>query len=685
MKKGLILCLALLLAFAMAATAKKMDPRTNLATKDGHSPVVKAPGTKLPSVGVIVNATGYAKAWRATVMANLKSICSDPTGQTLGMVFGIPSSDCDMLFGYSLDGGATWGTQTIASNMPFDIFPGLAFDNAGLPYIAWQDDNNTSVQWTRDDGGVGAGLWTDVDTLATTASSYPGFAIGGDKMIISSLVNWVDINMVMSNDLGATWQAPWDRLPLPDGWNKWCDNEIFTAGNWLDDADWLISGSGDTVLGFFGCYDDAGSLTFPVYKISFDGGITWSATQALDQPPQYNSGGWWYGFDGAWIGDRPYLLYSYADGTWNGQALFVYYPTVAGDYSAWSIKRISDIPGTLSGVTPGDYNGGTIDCPTLSSDAAGNIYAIYQDNTNYSDTLEIFGVASTDGGATWLNPVQLTTEAGELNGGIYIEAAEYAGGDKIHMMFHDPAYTNIYYWSVPTSTILAGTARPDEITLAPELVNAAGGGWGGPVDATVDTLEAPGDNLTTYWSPKVAIGGTYQVQICKSADFSSSDVYQLSDAGLNVNYITVVGLPDTNVVWNWRVRSVKGTNSPWSAVYDFYYRGTTVNTTDWTPDGVEGNPGVASHKFSLNQSNPNPARSIASISFSLPRPGNYSLRVYNIAGQVIRNLDGKGNAGQNTVTWNGLDNSGRKAANGVYLYNLNAFGNSATKKLVVVR
>jgi hypothetical protein len=32
-----------------------------------------------------------------------------------------------------------------------------------------------------------------------------------------------------------------------------------------------------------------------------------------------------------------------------------------------------------------------------------------------------------------------------------------------------------------------------------------------------------------------------------------------------------------------------------------------------------------------------------------------------------------------------MDNGGRKVANGVYLYNLNAFGNSATKKLVVVR
>ena len=110
-----------------------------------------------------------------------------------------------------------------------------------------------------------------------------------------------------------------------------------------------------------------------------------------------------------------------------------------------------------------------------------------------------------------------------------------------------------------------------------------------------------------------------------------------------------------------------------------------VNYND-VPDGIEGeSPVQVTHNFALNQSAPNPARSITSISFNLPKSGNYSLKIYNIAGQVIRTLDSKGVAGQNTVTWNGLDNSGRQVANGVYLYNLNAFGNSATKKLVVVR
>jgi hypothetical protein len=696
MKKGLILCLALVLAFAMVASAVKIDRKATLVTKDGEAPAVKVSGAKLPSIGTIINATGYGDAWRGTASAPGKSICVSPDGQTIGTVFGVAGAACNMLFGYSLDGGANWSTQTIASNMNTRIYPGMAFDDALNPYIVWQDRTNNSIQWAMDEGGTGAGLWTTPDTLARDSVAWylPAIGIRGNKMIMSGFAHALvtpagtfDIHMVLSNDLGASWQAPWDRQPLPYGWNKWAHNELLGQGNDLDEADWIISASGDTILGFLDVID-ADGLFRPAYKISYDGGITWTAMDIFSHMPQYTDGGWWYMYDGAWIGDKPYLCYMHWDGVWNGSGLFIYYPTVAGDYSNWTKKRIGDIPGNLAGVTPGDLTGAGTNFNTIAHDAAGNIYVLYNDYGRTSHNYEIFGVASTDGGATWLTPVQLTNENGELDGNYYMECAELVADGKVHMIFHNPGYTNLYYWSVPTATILAGAVRPEEINVAPALCGAAEGGWGGPVDATMDTLSAAGDTLVTFWGPTVAVGGTYEVQVCKDADFSSSDKWQYADAGLNVNYLLpVVGLPDTNVVWHWRVRAVKdAVYSPWSPVYDFYYMGTTVNTADWTNLGVAGTPNTpTAHKFSLNQNRPNPVNKVADLSFTLPKSGNYSLKIYNIAGQVIRTLDGKGTAGQNTVTWNGLDNGGRKVANGVYLYNLNAFGNSATKKLVVVR
>ena len=96
--------------------------------------------------------------------------------------------------------------------------------------------------------------------------------------------------------------------------------------------------------------------------------------------------------------------------------------------------------------------------------------------------------------------------------------------------------------------------------------------------------------------------------------------------------------------------------------------------------GVTGDRLAASPAFKLNQSWPNPVRDNATISFSLPRSGTYSLKVYNVAGQVVRTISGSGNAGMNTVNVNG-----RNLSNGVYFYQLNAAGSTATKKMVVLK
>jgi hypothetical protein len=121
----------------------------------------------------------------------------------------------------------------------------------------------------------------------------------------------------------------------------------------------------------------------------------------------------------------------------------------------------------------------------------------------------------------------------------------------------------------------------------------------------------------------------------------------------------------------------------WSNVTALMHSKTTIEDLK----GVEGSPinSTTVHNFALNQNRPNPVNNKAEISFTLPKAGNYSLKVYNIAGQLIRTLDGKGTSGLNKISWNAMDNKGRQVANGVYLYNLNAYGNSATKKLVVVR
>ncbi|UCG43243.1 MAG: T9SS type A sorting domain-containing protein, partial [candidate division WOR-3 bacterium] len=81
---------------------------------------------------------------------------------------------------------------------------------------------------------------------------------------------------------------------------------------------------------------------------------------------------------------------------------------------------------------------------------------------------------------------------------------------------------------------------------------------------------------------------------------------------------------------------------------------------------------------------PNPLFGQAVVRYSLARPGNVSLAVYDLAGQKTRTLvSGHEQAGQNAVTWNRTDDAGRRVPAGVYFCRFEAEEKSDTWKLVV--
>ncbi|TMQ72612.1 MAG: T9SS type A sorting domain-containing protein [Candidatus Eisenbacteria bacterium] len=78
-------------------------------------------------------------------------------------------------------------------------------------------------------------------------------------------------------------------------------------------------------------------------------------------------------------------------------------------------------------------------------------------------------------------------------------------------------------------------------------------------------------------------------------------------------------------------------------------------------------PGV-----SLGPNRPNPFTGSTVIRFGLPQAARVSLRVYNVAGRVVRSLveSSRSEAGPHDISWDGRDQSGRPLAAGVYLYRL---------------
>lgn len=74
---------------------------------------------------------------------------------------------------------------------------------------------------------------------------------------------------------------------------------------------------------------------------------------------------------------------------------------------------------------------------------------------------------------------------------------------------------------------------------------------------------------------------------------------------------------------------------------------------------------------------PNPFNRTTDLTFVLSEPADrYEIRIFTVAGRMIRKFDG-GRAGPGQVTgtiWDGRDQAGREAGNGVYLYKVIAYG-----------
>ena len=102
--------------------------------------------------------------------------------------------------------------------------------------------------------------------------------------------------------------------------------------------------------------------------------------------------------------------------------------------------------------------------------------------------------------------------------------------------------------------------------------------------------------------------------------------------------------------------------------------------------GVDENTNKPFSVFNLSQIAPNPVKTTGVIEYQLPTSQHVSLKVYDVAGKLVRNLvDETAEAGTHQAVWDGRDERGNRVASGVYLYRLQGENERATKKLIFVR
>ncbi len=90
--------------------------------------------------------------------------------------------------------------------------------------------------------------------------------------------------------------------------------------------------------------------------------------------------------------------------------------------------------------------------------------------------------------------------------------------------------------------------------------------------------------------------------------------------------------------------------------------------------------------LALEQNYPNPFNGNTTIRFDLPRNDRVSLGIYNIRGQLVRNLvEGSLSSGEHTYSWNGHDERGTPVSSGIYFYRLTTSSQTVARKMIYAR
>jgi hypothetical protein len=84
--------------------------------------------------------------------------------------------------------------------------------------------------------------------------------------------------------------------------------------------------------------------------------------------------------------------------------------------------------------------------------------------------------------------------------------------------------------------------------------------------------------------------------------------------------------------------------------------------------------------FALAQNYPNPFNPATTVEFSLPVRSDYSLKIYNVTGQLVKEFVGTENAGTHQIVWDATSN-----ASGIYFYKVTAGNFTDTKKMVLLK
>lgn len=249
--------------------------------------------------------------------------------------------------------------------------------------------------------------------------------------------------------------------------------------------------------------------------------------------------------------------------------------------------------------------------------------------------------------------------------------------------FYGTAYTTVNICSngflsfTSTSTAYTPVAIPN--TVAPNALIA--GLWR-------DLNPAGGGNITYYSSSTKFVVSFNAVKNYSNTSTQTFQVILTPDGKIKIQWGSITTETYASGVENTGGTLGVGTTAAANSAALF------TPPTSWDST-IPEDPNVQNTRFGrpeipvatmLAQNAPNPVRYKTLIAYQLEKPGDVSLKIYNLNGQLVRTLaSGQHNSGYYQVMWDTKDNAGRKVAHGVYIYKLISGEFNYAKKMVLVK
>jgi hypothetical protein len=450
----------------------------------------------------------------------------------------------------------------------------------------------------------------------------------------------------------------------PDGTQLWLreynNNDDFTTQD--DDPNWLRVDNQDNVLVLGSTQTNATGIVAVLLKYDPSGVLLW---ERVDAGLDYGGSMALDGLDNIYITGRTF------GENWDFRVA-KYDPE--GNW-LWSRQR--------------SWGPGPDEPRSIAVDAAGNVAVV---GKNYSSQIAMV-VYDTDGNELWSDflddpdPAQSyapNAAAFDAEGNLLIAGIKGQVG-LVHMLLlkYAPDGTQLF-----ERLYEVGSAHRLRVDAAGNVV-VTGQSWT-TYDMLTMKVDPQGDPLWTsvHETPGAGVG---------------RDLRILSDGG-----VVVAGSEASNLRWALVKYDANG-NEEWSLTTDpggfnNYPHMMAVDANDniamtgaspiatarFTPARTTqvpaNDPDLARTAAYLRAAYPNPFNPRTVLSFRLGGPAAVTLAIYDSAGRHVKTLlQEQLIAGDHAATWNGADESGRRAPTGIYFARLDAGGESMSRKLVMLK